>query len=468
MAKRTSIFGRKKKENTNVASDTSGKEQKPSVKGKQDDIELEIESLLADIQTYYLAHPDVDPTLPDKIWVKNVDELEEKITEHIPKKVVEDEMVVKNLIEIDGDTRNPLDFSVVRRFEDMEEYRTKVFEAEEIKYVDDAATKEVQKEKVSVRNKNRQHRKKAKEKEVEVFENSESGLFQNGEVIGTDRQINADLVSEESEEDATEGIDFQDLQEMLQQESNERMSSRENRVSGAFTNTLFSGVFGGATTTEKSNKEHKSDTNGTPDTQEELQELLEQGKMKEETFSDALRSQEAEDTGSVEGEQVAEDIWMTPEELKSLDSFESQSSNSPQEDEDEDFVNKVFVSINHELDNPSGESQTSKQEPLGMSRQEDLEELISKGETEMEVHEDSENSGMSIPLLDIGAEKEGQPITEPMMAMDDSEPSGSSNEPSDDSEPSGSSGEPSDDSEPSGSSNEPSDDSEPSGSSGEP
>ncbi|MEG0228867.1 MAG: hypothetical protein RR683_09250, partial [Lachnospiraceae bacterium] len=149
MAKRTSIFGRKKKENTNVASDTSGKEQKPSVKGKQDDIELEIESLLADIQTYYLAHPDVDPTLPDKIWVKNVDELEEKITEHIPKKVVEDEMVVKNLIEIDGDTRNPLDFSVVRRFEDMEEYRTKVFEAEEIKYVDDAATKEVQKEKVS-------------------------------------------------------------------------------------------------------------------------------------------------------------------------------------------------------------------------------------------------------------------------------------------------------------------------------
>lgn len=95
---------------------------------EQQDIAQEIEQLRAEIKAFYLEHPDKDPSMPDKIYVKDMNELEEKITEHIPKKVVEDEIVIKNIIEQDGPSgSNPLDFSRMKEYELPNEYRSQVF-----------------------------------------------------------------------------------------------------------------------------------------------------------------------------------------------------------------------------------------------------------------------------------------------------------------------------------------------------
>lgn len=95
---------------------------------EQQDIAQEIEQLRAEIKAFYLEHPDKDPSMPDKIYVKDMNELEEKITEHIPKKVVEDEIVIKNIIEQDGPSgSNPLDFSRMKEYDLPDEFRSQVF-----------------------------------------------------------------------------------------------------------------------------------------------------------------------------------------------------------------------------------------------------------------------------------------------------------------------------------------------------
>lgn len=103
-------------------------EQEEFLDIEQQDIAQEIEQLRAEIKAFYLEHPDKDPSMPDKIYVKDMNELEEKITEHIPKKVVEDEIVIKNIIEQDGPSgSNPLDFSRMKEYELPNEYRSQVF-----------------------------------------------------------------------------------------------------------------------------------------------------------------------------------------------------------------------------------------------------------------------------------------------------------------------------------------------------
>lgn len=103
-------------------------EQEELLDIEQQDIAQEIEQLRAEIKAFYLEHPDKDPSIPDKIYVKDMNELEEKITEHIPKKVVEDEIVIKNIIEQDGqEGSNPLDFSRMKEYDLPDEYRSQVF-----------------------------------------------------------------------------------------------------------------------------------------------------------------------------------------------------------------------------------------------------------------------------------------------------------------------------------------------------
>lgn len=103
-------------------------EQEEVLDIEQQDIAQEIEQLRAEIKAFYLEHPDKDPSMPDKIYVKDMNELEEKITEHIPKKVVEDEIVIKNIIEQDGPAgSNPLDFSRMKEYDLPSEYRSQVF-----------------------------------------------------------------------------------------------------------------------------------------------------------------------------------------------------------------------------------------------------------------------------------------------------------------------------------------------------
>lgn len=103
-------------------------EQEEVLDIEQQDIAQEIEQLRAEIKAFYMEHPDKDPSMPDKIYVKDMNELEEKITEHIPKKVVEDEIVIKNIIEQDGPAgSNPLDFSRMKEYDLPDEYRSQVF-----------------------------------------------------------------------------------------------------------------------------------------------------------------------------------------------------------------------------------------------------------------------------------------------------------------------------------------------------
>lgn len=103
-------------------------EQEDILDIEQQDIAQEIEQLRAEIKAFYLEHPDKDPSMPDKIYVKDMNELEEKITEHIPKKVVEDEIVIKNIIEQGGPGgSSPLDFSRMKEYDLPDEYRSQVF-----------------------------------------------------------------------------------------------------------------------------------------------------------------------------------------------------------------------------------------------------------------------------------------------------------------------------------------------------
>lgn len=105
-----------------------GLEQEEVLDIEQQDIAQEIEQLRAEIKAFYLEHPDKDPSMPDKIYVKDMNELEEKITEHIPKKVVEDEIVIKNIVEKDGPGgESPLDFSRMKEYDLPDEYRSQVF-----------------------------------------------------------------------------------------------------------------------------------------------------------------------------------------------------------------------------------------------------------------------------------------------------------------------------------------------------
>ena len=94
------------------------------------DIEKELEELQKQVSVYYLEHPEKE--FPDKIFVKSVDELEEKITEHIPKRIVEDEIVEKRVISKEVKVgESPLDFSLMNDVGMPKEYVNKVFLPEE-------------------------------------------------------------------------------------------------------------------------------------------------------------------------------------------------------------------------------------------------------------------------------------------------------------------------------------------------
>ena len=101
------------------------------------EVDEEIKRLRDEIRTYYLEHPEKDPALPDRIFVKDMNELEEKITEHIPKKIVEDEIIIKNIIEQEegiGERNQkaaPLDFSRMRQYDMPKDYVNEVFMPEE-------------------------------------------------------------------------------------------------------------------------------------------------------------------------------------------------------------------------------------------------------------------------------------------------------------------------------------------------
>ena len=101
------------------------------------EVDEEIKRLRDEIRTYYLEHPEKDPALPDRIFVKDMNELEEKITEHIPKKIVEDEIIIKNIIEQEegigegSQKAAPLDFSRMRQYDMPKDYVNEVFMPEE-------------------------------------------------------------------------------------------------------------------------------------------------------------------------------------------------------------------------------------------------------------------------------------------------------------------------------------------------
>lgn len=57
----------------------------PSAISTDPSVEAEIAALKAEIEAYYLEHPGQDPTMPDKVFVKNISELEDKLTGHLPK-----------------------------------------------------------------------------------------------------------------------------------------------------------------------------------------------------------------------------------------------------------------------------------------------------------------------------------------------------------------------------------------------
>ena len=95
-------------------------------------LEKELLELQNQVQTYYLEHPEKRSEYPDKIFVKSVEELEEKITEHIPKRVVEDEIVEKRIVDKTITVgESPLDFSLMNEIGMPKQYVNSVFQAEE-------------------------------------------------------------------------------------------------------------------------------------------------------------------------------------------------------------------------------------------------------------------------------------------------------------------------------------------------
>ena len=95
-------------------------------------LEKELLELQNQVQTYYLEHPEKRSEYPDKIFVKSVEELEEKITEHIPKRVVEDEIVEKRIVDKTiAVGESPMDFSLMNEIGMPKQYVNSVFQADE-------------------------------------------------------------------------------------------------------------------------------------------------------------------------------------------------------------------------------------------------------------------------------------------------------------------------------------------------
>jgi hypothetical protein len=236
MAKKNKIFNlRKNKEKK------TDKNVKPEREFEKENIEKEIEILRQEIETYYLEHPENDPALPDKIFVKDMNDLEEKITEHIPKKVVEDEIIIKNIIEKEEGaaehTEKPVDFSRVEEFELPNEFRNQMFVPNEV------ITEEVEAPEKKV--------KKGKGELSETDGLNELELFftsQQAETVGeTSGKANASMsngtgaveekgIENSSNNSSNNDIDFSEFSMLFSNESDEGSSDQKQET---FVNKVY-------------------------------------------------------------------------------------------------------------------------------------------------------------------------------------------------------------------------------------
>ncbi|WP_394926368.1 polymer-forming cytoskeletal protein [uncultured Robinsoniella sp.] len=251
---------------------------------EQQDIAQEIEQLRAEIKAFYLEHPDKDPSMPDKIYVKDMNELEEKITEHIPKKVVEDEIIIKNIIEQEGSGGSgPLDFSRMKEYDLPDEYRSQVFSpniADDVTkderdtvvdYIDRKSDTDTVKELFG----------EELSKDMQSIDGEETAEIEDAEL--NEVQVDLSLLKESLDSDL-----LQQLQE--QRKENEQEAELKNRI---FTHQGFAKednyIITEEAGTKNSHQEEKLQEQGNDDTKnmsDLLSKLLSEGKLEADLYNE--------------------------------------------------------------------------------------------------------------------------------------------------------------------------------------
>ena len=315
-------------------------EQEDVLDIEQQDIAQEIEQLRAEIKAFYLEHPDKDPSMPDKIYVKDMNELEEKITEHIPKKVVEDEIVIKNIIEQGGaGGSSPLDFSRMKEYDLPDEYRSQVFSPN----ITDDETKE-------------------KKDTIEDYIDKKSDTDTVKEIFG--EELSRDIQSIDGEEETTEieDVDIKEVQvdlgllkdsldqDLLKQLQEQRMENEQNAElkNKIFTHQVFAKSDNYTITDDagRDNSNHEGsvklqdqENDDTKNMSDLLSKLLSEGKLEADLHNE-------------ENQEGSADIYIPGlnVEYEEETDIEGDSIETPNSDEGENLINKneVETQENHD------------------------------------------------------------------------------------------------------------------------
>ena len=384
-------FWQKKETGTEESEEVSAVEENDDLQDEQDE---ELDRLKEELRTYYLEHPEHDPSLPDRIFVKDMNELEEKITEHIPKKIVEDEIIIKNIIEQEGVAAgtgsSPLDFSRMREQDAPKEFVNEVFMPDEEK---------VEEEQDSKRAKPRQKSSDRQDSEIdpmmfadyaeqaveEVQENMQSihdNQTEAEEMVGGDQDLLKDILG---------GLSFDQLhggQEAL-----------TNQVYGGKINQGESAVDKAEKAKEshvaKQDKEQRKKEE--KDVQDILSQMLHEGNLQErvhiddaegdETYAPKITEEpaglneevaaEGADTfGEVSAEET-EEVSALKNKLQELLSGGMQSENKSSTDKsstgeapqkDENMMNTIFVSQPKKKEAEEGTEQEEQKQDAAQSR----------------------------------------------------------------------------------------------------
>jgi Integral membrane protein CcmA involved in cell shape determination len=415
------------KENTKTTKD--GKNGETSDVIDLQSIEREIEELKKEIQTYYLESPSGIKGMPDKIFVRDISELEEKITEHIPKKIVEDEIIIKNIIEQDGaaPTTKPIDFSRVREFEMPSEYRNEMFQGEVENIEGDTEYKNItpkgnKKEKNVTEDKRKifLEDSNSKEEGINNFDieetkqqslegNSEKGSMK--EVTGKSAEQSLDIINTELTDISKE---LANLDGKNGTTANNMFTNIVYKTTGKISDT-------GNEIQEKEAVSHgeKSGRSNSKSAQDLLNDLLQSGVAKEEfhsetenLFGNIVDLKNVEDdksqTFSKDDNEVNE-AGVGIEELSQLASDLLEMSENKEvvpknETKSDEKVNRVFVSKSNTISNENNKDSTKKEkskkrsEKDGKNTKENTAEQNAKAVQAETDNEDKANVQMNVAL----------------------------------------------------------------------
>jgi|GEM_PF-3802618 len=412
-------------------------------------IEREIEELKKEIQTYYLESPSGVKGMPDKIFVRDISELEEKITEHIPKKIVEDEIIIKNIIEQDGaaPTTKPIDFSRVREFEMPSEYRNEMFQGEVENIDGDTEHKSI----TSKDNQKGKEKNVTEDKRKIFLENSNGGGedINNFDLEETKKQSLEEILGKEGGKEITgkskeQSLDvmnteFTDISETLVN-LEENNGIADDRNDNMFTNIVYK-TAGKISDTENEKQENetvnqveKGGRSNSKSAQDLLNDLLQSGVAKEEFHAEAenpfgnivdLKDVENDKSQiSNEDENEVNEAGVGIEELAQLASdllamSENKDSVTKNETKSDEKVNRVFVSKNNTASNENNKDVAKKEKSKKRSEKDRKNTKENTNEQNAEAvqaeadNEDKTNVQVNVALNNSHSKKETEkkPIT---------------------------------------------------------